>query len=1242
MDYFKDTWKVLDKYFKTPYFLTKHHIDSYNDFIENRLKETIKILNPFVTLKENYIISVYIGGVDGNEIFLKKQTYNGNEIYPNNARLYNLTYGFDIFVNILIRYEILDEKKTNDVVFNNYKIGSIPIMLHSSMCMLCDETGRNPKDKSILREMGECIYDQGGYFIIDGKEKVIVAQERIVTNRIFINKSKDPSYTYTALIRCISEDSPLFPKTLNLYVKKVENKNIFNPILITTPGVTTVSKISNQTKLTKIPICILFKAFGIQTDKQILELITPEMDESIINFFEASIRHSYLYDVIDQKTAIQYLTNFVTYNSEVKTMYVLIDDLFPNMGDSLRNKAIFLGNILNKLIKVLLNINKENERDNYIYKRVDTSGFLISNLFRDYYNQFKNVARRNIDKQYHYGPWKSNKDILKLVNDKNITNIFQSKIIEGGFRKSLKGNFGISMIEDDDDDSKKEIVQDLNRLSYLSFISHLRRVNTPLDSTSKILGPHYLHPSQWGIICPCESPDGASIGLLKNFAILTVITFDNKMKYILSCLKDNSLIDINISDMDNIKYDTKIFVNGSLVGFHKNPDILFKTLKLLKRNSYINIYTSINWNIFNNEMIILTEAGRCCRPLYVVYNNKLIIEDYINNIQKYDWNDFISKNKNILLDHYINPFKELGKTLEDLEKEQCPIEYIDIEESNYSKIAMDSLNYKDCNYCEIHPSTIFGVLTHNIPLCNYNQGPRNVFSGAQGKQAIGCYATNFNDRIDTMSYILDYPQKCLLNTRYCEYLNLNNLPNGQNLILAFMTYSGYNMEDAIIINKNSIERGLFNITYYKNIVETEEKTKNNEERVIFNNPNTILNNGFLLDQIKWGNYSKLDENGMPQLNSNIVENDAIIGKTKIKIVSKEDKDNIFGTEVKEEVYSDRSHIADKTISGKIDKVLVFKNDEDLNVCKIRMRKTRIPELGDKSCSRHAQKGVIGGVISIENMPYTKDGIVPDIIINPHAIPSRMTCAHILEMLIGKCGSMKGACIDGTPFNNNDYTELYNSLEKDYGFDKNGDEILYNGFTGDQINCHIFMGPIFYERLKHMVSDKINYRQLEMKTTKNSEGSPEIIKEARVNITTRQPVKGRSNNGGLRIGNMENDCLIAHGSSQFIKESMIDRSDKYKWKIKDKNDEMFNIEASYAFKQFIHEVNALNIDMKFDTKEVYNFDDLHEKISNQGGLLQYQDYGNTFFCNKDDFDENDFEEDPYGDMLSEEEDEDNDF
>lgn len=1253
MEFFKDTWYVLDEYFKSKYFLTKHHLDSYNDFVLNKLPNTIKVLNPFVILKNQdngaltHEINVYVGGIDGKEIFINKPTIvdstEGAEqrvMYPNEARLKDMTYKSEIFANILVRYVTTENGKetVEQQVFQNVKIGSLPIMLHSCLCVL------NNQPSKILHEMGECVYDQGGYFVMDGKEKVIVAQERIATNRIFINKSKDPKYSYEGLIRCTSEENPLFPKTIHLYVhqdrltkKKInsvddgddaddsdddvegedggedeeeggdtKSKKAIqdsNAIVIESPNIGV-----------KIPLFVLFRALGVESDKSIIEHIVLDIEEPSNKGVIDMLRHSLLHGahIRTQEQAMEYLANFVEYKSVDKVRHILINDIFPNVGNEFKNKALFLGHIINKLVKVVLGVTKESDRDSYMFKRVDISGFLVANLFRDYYNQFRQTVRDNIDRQYLYGPWRTLKDIKNLVNKGNLNYIFQYAIIEDGMRKSLKGSWGVNMVEEqqDADDIKQGIVQDVSRISYMGFMSHLRRVNTPMDPTSKIVAPHRLHPSQWGIMCPCESPDGASIGLLKNFAIMCNVTFDCGTQNIMKCLLENDLLLLADMNPHEIPQTCKVLINSNWVGVHKDPVSLVKKLKLLKRNALINIFTSISWNIISNEISILTEAGRCCRPLYVIKDGKLLIEKYIEDVKrgKLTWNDLVRgfsvESFDPFADVYIQPSSILKGEGKDnvndvLEKNQCPIEYVDVEETNNAMIAMDPSHIGPQHmYCEIHPATILSIVTHNICLAHHNQAPRNIFSGAQGKQAIGCYATNFNNRIDTMSYVLHYPQKPLIGTRFAEYCNLNRVPNGENTIVAIATYTGYNMEDSIIMNKDSVMRGMFNLTYYKNIIAKEEENPKDNEIITFNNPNELIQQNKALQELKWANYSKLDENGFPKLNCYVSEGDAILGKTKIKTELVEDdtvENNIFGSKVKKEMFYDRSMIADKTISGLIDKVYLYFDEEGKKTCKVRFRKVRTPELGDKCCSRAAQKGVVGMLVPAENMPFTKDGIVPDLIINPHAIPSRMTLGHLLECLLGKAACQIGSTIDGTPFNPNDYEHFYDILEKDYKMERHGNEIMYNGFTGEQMATEIFIGPTYYERLKHMVSDKINYRQINLRTIYNG-SKQHILKDAPVNATTRQPTKGRGNNGGLRIGEMEKDTILSHGMAGFLKESLMERSDKFDMQV-DKTighilkdpyvdgRDVAETHVPFAFKQLMQEVTALSIKPYLDFEPI---------------------------------------------------------
>jgi DNA-directed RNA polymerase II subunit RPB2 len=1237
MNFYKDTWEVIDNYFSTtPYFLTKHHLDSYNDFVANKVLNTVKVLNnSFIVIKnENNVkntINTYIGGLEGKDIFINKPTIveNGEArlLYPNEARLRDMTYQSEVFANIhvVITQEVEGQNdKIYEKIFQNVKIGALPIMLHSKLCVLHDQPAE------VLREMGECQYDQGGYFVVDGKEKVIVAQERIATNRIFISKSKDLKYSHEGLIRCTSIENPLFPKTTYLYVNDVRDNSdmVDNAISIAIPNVSR-----------NIPIFILFRALGIESDKDILEYITYDVDDTINKNIIEFLRYSIIDNrgVYTQEEALNYISNFVEYSSLDKLKYILVNDLFPNVGISYKNKAMFLGHIVRKLVKVCLGVLPITDRDNYMYKRVDISGFLLANLFRDYYNQFRNFVRSKIDQAYHFGPWRES-GIENLINKGNLNDIFNYHIIEDGLRKSLKGSWGkITSKEQQDykdlENIKQEVVQDLNRFSYAGFISHLRRCNTPLDPTAvKMVGPHKLHTSQFGIMCPCESPDGASIGLLKNFAILAHVTFDIPVESIKECLREHGMLDIKDVPVPEVKSMTKILVNSNWVGVCRDAPKMYKLLKLLKRNALINTFTSVSWDIFNAEINILTESGRCCRPAYVVRDgNDLIVTKFLDDLKakKLLWIDLIkgdlidTKDFNPFFDGYISPKKiiekklnktpkDLDEIIEILETTQAAIEYSDVEETNGHLIAIDYdellKNSRKYTHCEIHASTMLSAVAVNTPFSDHNQAPRNIFSSGQCKQAIGVFATNYNNRIDTMVYTMNYAHRPITATRYGAYTNFNKMGNGQNLIVAVATYTGYNQEDSIIFNKTSVERGMFNLTYYKNMVDAEDENKRDNEAIRFANPLKLIEEGKNLTGMKFANYNKLDENGFPIVNSYIHEGDAIIGRCKVKteyVEEENSKNNIFNNKIKREVYEDKSVIADKTVSGIIDKVFVYFDDHNKKKLKIRFRKNRDSAVGDKNCSRAGQKGVCGALIPEENLPFTKDGLKPDIIINPHAFPSRMTIGHLFESVLAKYGAMKGTFMDATPFNHNDYEPMFDMLEKDFGMERYGNEMMYNGFTGEQIATEIFIGPTFYQKLKHMVLDKINYRSTGPKT-----------------LRTRQPVHGRSVGGGLALGNMETAALIAHGISSFMKEGMMEKSDKYSYDVDNttgnigivnrKNNifkgysgedvvpshDFSTLETPYAFKLLSQELMAMSLKPTIYTHDDYlsdedddNFDDV---------------------------------------------------
>ena len=1137
-----DIWRIIDTYFtNNQYYLTRHHIESYNEFVLDKIPYIIKTLNPFIIVKDNskYKIEVSIS----ENIIIVPPKHDGNVLYPNVARLYNKNYFCDLLSDISVKYYD-NNKLVNEDKFEKKKIGSIPIMLHSKLCYLHNLGNHD------LQNLGECPYDQGGYFIVDGKEKVIISQERIATNQLFISDPKDPEVDFIeGMIRSTSLSNALFPKTIKFWLRK-DTKD---------PRSFHIKMSIMNIDIEYIPIFLIFRALGIESDKDIIDYIIlndrfliEHLTSSIIDGSNIQLKEGNVYH---QTHALEYLSNFVKYKNSDYVKYIFINDLFPNIGDNFREKAMYLGYLINKLIKTKIGVIKQNNRDNYMFKRVDTTGILLGNIFRDFYNQYRNNIRSMIDREYTLGS--TNK--YSIVNQSNINRIFPFSIIEEGLYKSLKGNWGLT-----GDPSEQGIVQDVSRLSYNSYVSHLRRVNTPIDRSIKLVAPHRLDSPQWGVMCPIESPDGGNIGLLKHMAATCEITLESNRDAIIQCLVDLKVTFLKDINPYNILDKAKVKLNNNWLGVHNDPKSLCDTLRSYRRTGVLNAFISISWNILENEIDIYSDAGRCCRPL--------IIANKFNDI------DFNTQTWNALVSGYTYSYTYNPK---EQEKSSC-FEYIDCFETNTLYIAMKPKDIsKHHTHVEIHPCLCVSMYTNTIPFANHNQAPRNVFSGQQGKQALGVYTTSFNHRIDTASYILHYPQRSLVTTKMAKYTFKNKMPNGENLIVAIATYTGYNQEDSIIVNKSSIQRGMFNVSYFKAIVDSEDVNKQNNQNVLFDNPVKLKQEGKNIE-FKQANWSKIDDNGFPIENEYIHENDCYIGKVNVESKHiKDASDTIFNDNNIQKYYKDKSKIADKTVNGKIDKVVIYENN-GMKQLKVRLRKFRIPELGDKMASSHGQKGVCGMVLPQEDMPFTKDGLVPDIIVNPHAFPSRMTIAHLIECVVSKLCCLRGNYVDGTVFEDH-CTEDYYDILSNYNYQKYGDEIMYNGFTGDQIQTEIFIGPTYYYRLKHMVKDKINYRA----------GGP-------LESLTKQPTQGRANGGGLRIGEMETNAILGHGITSFITESMTTRSDKYDTYIDSKTGEdiIYNeknkmysslhaqkIQYPYAMKLLKQEVQSLGVDMKLRTKNI---------------------------------------------------------
>ena len=1146
----KDIWTIIDSYFKDKYLeqLVRHQIESYNDFIQRQLPNTIEMFNPIHITPDNYynkVLNKY-----SLEIFIsflnfsihKPEIHENNGatklMFPQEARLRNFTYTsnitIDLNIKIIVRTgnELENIENLNKIIPKVY-IGKIPIMLKSCICVLNYYNHMSP------HETGECKMDPGGYFIINGSEKTILGQERAAENIIYcfdVNKINQ-KWSYIAEIKSVSSFKCISPKQISVMMAS-KNTNYGNCIYIQIP------RMKNP-----IPIFILFRVFNIISDKDICKYILLDIDNKnnneYLDILKASIEEASNYN--NYETCIKYITSNVIYtpinidkeqgNLKKKkfALEVIENDLFPHCNSN-KQKLYFLGYMILKLIKCSLKQIEFDDRDSYINKRIDTAGILLNNLYRNYFNKLVKDMQKQINREINNGSWKSKDDYLNIINLTNIYKIIKSTTIENGIKKALAtGDFGIKQ----NSSNKVGVAQVLNRLTYLSSLSHLRRCNTPIDKNGKLILPRKLHNSTWGFLCPAETPEGQSIGVVKNLSYLTTITNYSNSKCLLEYILNEDIIQLDINTDFTLLYNSvKIILNGAWVANANNPLEFYNNFKIKKYKGIINIYTSIIFDHKNLEIRICNDAGRLVRPLFKVKNNKILItNDIIKKIKKDElaWDDLLFECK----------------------IEESVIEYIDCSEQNYNMIAINSNKLKNSTnnnyiykytFCEIHPSTIFGILASCIPFSQHNQAPRLTYQCAMGKQAMGVYATNYFNRMDKTSYLHIYGMRPLVDTRLMNLINLNSLPSGAQVIIAIATYTGYNQEDSILFNKGSIDRGLFQAMIYHTEKDEDKKINGNQEIRCKPNPNNTKS-------MKFGNYNKVNENGVIPEDVLVENRDVIIAKVapiknnrnnNTKVIKYEDLSKIYKTD--EDVYVDKSYIE--------------RNGEGYNIAKIRVRSLRQPNIGDKFSSRHGQKGTIGNIIPEENMPYTEDGIRPDIIINPHAIPSRMTIGQLKETLFGKILLNLGLFGDGTSFTELDIKILCKELQS-LGYESKGNEILYDGLTGKQLLTNIFIGPAFYQRLKHMVMDKQHSRSI----------------GPMVNLT-RQPAEGRSRDGGLRFGEMEKDAIVAHGASNFNKERLLYSSDKFKVFVCDK----CGFIVSYNDSKNIH--YCKNCDNKKEFKLIY--------------------------------------------------------
>jgi DNA-directed RNA polymerase II subunit RPB2 len=1145
---------LIDKYFKTnEYPYTRHHIQSFDQFIKKDMPSIIRSNNPILLLKDyikhssfenqyKYKVEIFIGGENSTAITVGTPTIslqNTEEVrvlFPNEARLRNLTYGTTIYVDIFIRvtYTTIENNLPMSRVIledtiTNYPLFKIPVMLHSSLCSL------NGKSSAFLQQAGECPHDHGGYFIVDGSEKILITRQEQAFNTLYTSMQKnDPLVSVYSTIQCLSPQTRQVKRVSFALMRDKKRFGADSMKSKTRPNGELMVSIPFVRK--PLPVFMLFRALGIQTDEEIFDIIFPDRDGAERKILGPMLIPSIANAVpfYTKQVCVQYIKTLTKGFGEEHVLDILHNQVFIHIDDKPRARAMFLGDCVRAVLRVAAGIDTSTDKDDTRNQRCLTSGFLTQMLFAGVYKNWIRTINKLVGEEYKYNQSNYQDEQFKNIFQKtNADRIFSFGFISDGLGRGFKGRWGEGMGEE-----KSGVLQALSRMSYLDFMSHCRRVVSSFDTSLKLTGPRHLHPSQFGYFCTNETPGGASIGVAKNLSILAYISTGTDPSTFIDWLRRRMNIR-NCNEVNNAERVSMvpIYVNAGIVGFTSTAQRLTRLLKLMKRTGWLPPTTSITFNIRNKQISIYMDEGRPVRPL-IVLNNVSVAANGNNSaagksraVQQTrvpykrlltlpTWRYLIMGNHpareqlDLTTSTFEDPLADIDNVTfqmyeDDLIRYVSPIEYVDPYEQNESYIAnFPDLIVPETTHIEIHPSTILSVINSQIPFANHNQSPRNQLGCAQSKQSLSMYATNWQNRYDNNAHILCYGESQLTRTIYQDYFGEGKLSYGQNIVLALCCYTGYNQEDGIVINRDAVDRGLFRSIAYRSYEVREEDDDIAFVKTRIGNPASIT---AWMDLKPGLDYGKLDDRGIVRVGQFVDEMTVIVGSYLI---------------------SDRGEIKDASVTpqvwtrGRVEDVVVTVSNTGMRTVKIRISQDRKPELGDKFSNRHGQKGTIGMLLRGHDMPRTTSGLVPDFLVNPHSIPSRMTMGQLMEQIMGKVGALVGSQVDGTPFMNEGTPALAagDQLEE-LGFERYGNEILYNGMTGSQIPCDIFIAPIYGMRLKHMVEDKWQARD-----------------KGRKEQRTHQPTGGRGAQGGLKIGEQERDAIVCHGAAGFQRESFMTRSD----------------------------------------------------------------------------------------------------
>ncbi|GMI70063.1 nuclear RNA polymerase C2 [Hibiscus trionum] len=1060
---------AVDKFQLVPEFLkvrglVKQHLDSFNYFVNIGIKKIVRANDRIVADLDP---SIYLRFKDVR-IGDPSMTVDGivEKINPHTCRLSDMTYSAPILVNIEYIHGSHGQKSRLEK--NNLVIGRMPIMLRSCCCVLYG------KDEAELARLGECPLDPGGYFVIKGTEKVILIQEQLSKNRIIIDADKKGNIN--ASVTSSSE------ATKSKTIVQMEKEKIY--LLL------------NQFAK-KIPIMVVMKAMGMESDQEVVQMVGRDPRYSALLL--PSIEECAGLSIYTREQALAYLDTKTTKSlyagpssvEEGKAFSILRDVFLANVPvhcNNFRPKCLYVAVMLRRMMEAILNKDAMDDKDYVGNKRLELSGQLISLLFEDLFKTTIAEVKKNINLILSKASRSSVLDPSSILLGKDI--------ISMGLERTLStGNFDIKRFRM----HRKGMTQILARLSFIGTLGFMTKVSPQFEKSRKVSGPRALQPSQWGMLCPCDTPEGEACGLVKNLALMTHVTTDEDEGPLISLCYCLGVEDLELLSGEELHSSNSFLVmlNGLILGKHRRPQHFAIAMRKLRRAGKVGEFVSVFVNEKQRCVYIASDGGRVCRPL-------VIADKGISRIKE----------------HHMKQLLDGVRTFNDFLSDGL-LEYLDVNEENNALIALyEGEATPETTHIEIEPFTILGVIAGLIPYPHHNQSPRNTYQCAMGKQAMGNIAYNQLCRMDTLLYLLVYPQRPLLTTRTIELVGYDKLGAGQNATVAVISYSGYDIEDAIVMNKASLDRGFGRCIVMKKTANVIQKYRSASDR--------------LLKPERTGPGSermqKLDDDGIAAPGEIIRPNDVLLNKA-VPIYTS-------GSSVSSESLRDSAYKSAKQVykgpegeSCVVDRVALSTDRNGNPSIRFLIRHTRRPELGDKFSSRHGQKGVCGIIIQQEDFPFSERGICPDLIMNPHGFPSRMTVGKMIELLGGKagvsCGRFHYGSAFGEPSGHADKVETISETLIKHGFCYNGKDIIYSGITGCPLQAYIFMGPIYYQKLKHMVLDKMHARG----------NGPRVM-------LTRQPTEGRARKGGLRVGEMERDCLIAYGASMLIFERLMISSDPF--------------------------------------------------------------------------------------------------